>query len=233
MARFALTFDDGPGPSTAELLDVLRDAGATATFFILGRNVVEAPWCAGDHARARSLVVRALREGHIIGNHSHSHGRPEKYQTLADEIRRTDRLIRELEHEAGVTPRPIPVRLPYGIRLVDTTERGPHGSRAASVLDPRLAVLASIGRTHVHWTSDFEDWTLGPGDGARLAAQMLAHIEHAAAEGLDAVLDLHDAGTGSSWGYARPATVSAVAELLAQGQARGWTTFSVPDLGSP
>src|SRR5512144_3274869 len=36
---FALTFDDGPGPSTSALLDVLRDSGVRATFFLLGRNV--------------------------------------------------------------------------------------------------------------------------------------------------------------------------------------------------
>jgi len=224
MRRFALTFDDGPGPSTAELLDVLRDAGVRATFFILGRNVVEAPWCAGDDPRARALVVRALREGHVVGNHSYSHGRPEKYQTLAEEIVRVDRLIAELTAEAGLAERPIPVRLPYGIRFVDATERTPAGSRAAAVLDPRLAVLASLGRTHLHWTSDFDDWTLGPADGARLAAQIVGHIE----EVDRAVIDLHDAGTGSTWGYVRPATVAAVAELLAQAKARGWEAFVVP-----
>lgn len=225
MPRFALTFDDGPGPSTAELLDVLRDAGVRATFFVLGRNVVEAPWCGGDDERARSLVVRALREGHTVGNHSYSHGRPEKYQSLAEEIGRVDRLIADLTAEAGLAPRPIPVRLPYGIRFVDATERTTAGSRAAAVLDPRLAVLASIGRTHLHWTSDFDDWTLGPPDGARLAAQMVAHIQEAGT----AVLDLHDAGTGSTWGYARPATVSGVAELLAQARSHGWEHFLVPN----
>ena len=32
----ALTFDDGPGPLTGELLDTLRAAGAHATFFLVG-----------------------------------------------------------------------------------------------------------------------------------------------------------------------------------------------------
>ncbi|MFP3559892.1 polysaccharide deacetylase family protein, partial [Paraburkholderia sp. SIMBA_049] len=34
-----LSFDDGPGPSTPSLLDVLRDASCTATFFLLGTNL--------------------------------------------------------------------------------------------------------------------------------------------------------------------------------------------------
>ena len=40
---YALTYDDGPGPSTEALLDVLEAAGARATFFLLGRNLCEAP----------------------------------------------------------------------------------------------------------------------------------------------------------------------------------------------
>jgi peptidoglycan-N-acetylglucosamine deacetylase len=228
MRRFALTFDDGPGPSTAELLDVLRDAGVKATFFVLGKNIVEAPWCGGDEARARALVVRALREGHVIGNHSHSHGRPDKHPSLADEVRRVDRLLAELVAEAGLAPRPIPFRLPYGIRLVDVTVRSEEGSHAAARLDPRLAVLASLGRTHVHWTSDFDDWTLGASEGARLGSEMIAHIEASGRRGLDAVLDLHDAGTGSAWGYARPATVTGVATLLVHAKINGWSTFTVP-----
>ena len=228
MRRFALTFDDGPGPSTAELLDVLGEAGVKATFFVLGRNIALAPWCGGDEARARALVVRALREGHVIGNHSHTHSRPDKHRSLADEVRRVDRLLTELVAEAGLPPRPIPFRLPYGIRLVDGTERTPDGSQAAARLDPRLAVLASLGRTHVHWTSDFDDWTLGAGEGTRLGAEMIAHVEALGHRGLDAVLDLHDAGTGSAWGYARPATITGVAALLAHAKTTGWTTFTVP-----
>lgn len=62
---FALTFDDGPGPSTSNLLDGLHSAGVRATFFLLGRNLEEAPWC-GDPARARALVLRAAGEGRPV-----------------------------------------------------------------------------------------------------------------------------------------------------------------------
>jgi hypothetical protein len=63
--RAALTFDDGPGPITSELLDVLRDAGWPVTFFVLGKNVEEAAWC-GDPGRARAVVVRDLRAGCLL-----------------------------------------------------------------------------------------------------------------------------------------------------------------------
>ena len=35
----ALTFDDGPGPRSAELARLLRDEGVPATFFVLGESV--------------------------------------------------------------------------------------------------------------------------------------------------------------------------------------------------
>ena len=34
-----LTFDDGPADSTPAVLDVLRERGARATFFIIGTNI--------------------------------------------------------------------------------------------------------------------------------------------------------------------------------------------------
>ena len=34
----ALTFDDGPGPRSAELARLLRDEGVPGTFFVLGRE---------------------------------------------------------------------------------------------------------------------------------------------------------------------------------------------------
>ncbi len=58
-----LTFDDGPAPTTAHVLDALAKECARATFFIIGRNAEESP----------TLVKRAAAEGHSIGHHSYSH----------------------------------------------------------------------------------------------------------------------------------------------------------------
>ena len=212
---FALTFDDGPGPDTEALLDVLRDAGARATFFVLGRNVEEAPWCS-DPARARALAVRAAREGHVLGNHTWSHFRPDRWKELAADVRRGEQVVRALRREAGVAEAPVPFRLPYGIQIVE------------GALDSRLAVIASMGLGHQHWTSDFDDWTLRESDGPLLAEKMVAHVAEWQMLGLDAVLDLHDSGTGSSFGYARPATVSGVELFLHHAREQGWTSFTVP-----
>ena len=59
----ALTFDDGPGPYTAELLDFLQQEGVRATFFVLGTRVDSYP----------KLIRRMAAEGHEVGNHSNAH----------------------------------------------------------------------------------------------------------------------------------------------------------------
>ncbi|MCA1826566.1 MAG: polysaccharide deacetylase family protein [Myxococcales bacterium] len=226
-AMFALTFDDGPGPVTSDLLDVLQKAGVRATFFLLGRNVEEAPWC-GDPAKARSLALRAAREGHVLGNHTYSHFRPDRWHELASDLRKGEAVVRALRGEAGLPDGPVPFRLPYGVRLIEQTLPSPSGNINAVSLDPRLPVLASIGRAHLHWTSDFDDWTLRPGDGDALAKKMIAHIEQCIALGMDAVLDLHDSGTGSPSGYDRRATVEGVRQLLDEAKRRKWKSYTIP-----
>lgn len=42
--QISLTFDDGPDPDvTPHVLDVLRDRGVRATYFVVGRNVARNP----------------------------------------------------------------------------------------------------------------------------------------------------------------------------------------------
>lgn len=63
-AGVALTFDDGPHPEvTPQVLDILRDAGARATFFMVGEQVRAHP----------DLARRIVHEGHGVGNHTDTH----------------------------------------------------------------------------------------------------------------------------------------------------------------
>jgi len=60
----ALTFDDGPNPvDTPKLLDLLREKGVKATFFVVGKRADQYP----------EIVRRAWEEGHLIANHTWSH----------------------------------------------------------------------------------------------------------------------------------------------------------------
>jgi peptidoglycan/xylan/chitin deacetylase (PgdA/CDA1 family) len=102
----ALTLDDGPTPEfTSEVLSILRQHGARATFFVTGSELARNP----DLGRA------IVREGHALGNHSYSHTRMlgSSLAFIADELEETDRLIRAAGH-AG----PIYFRPPYGKKLL-------------------------------------------------------------------------------------------------------------------
>jgi peptidoglycan/xylan/chitin deacetylase (PgdA/CDA1 family) len=59
-----LSFDDGPHPiATPFVLDELKKYHARATFFCIGKNVLEQP----------QMYKRVLEEGHRVGNHTHNH----------------------------------------------------------------------------------------------------------------------------------------------------------------
>lgn len=84
----ALTFDDGPDPAdTPEILALLRQYEAKATFFVIGRRVEQYP----------DLVRREAEEGHEIANHTFTHSymnnRKLSAVQMAEELRKTDRAI--------------------------------------------------------------------------------------------------------------------------------------------
>jgi peptidoglycan/xylan/chitin deacetylase (PgdA/CDA1 family) len=99
----ALTFDDGPGESTPDILEILAEHHVPATFFQCGANVDRLPQI------AREVAAR----GHEIGNHSYSH--PYLFlrspSTIENELRRAQETI-----ERHTAVRPAWFRAPYGAR---------------------------------------------------------------------------------------------------------------------
>jgi len=90
-----LTFDNGPEPDvTPRVLDILRERGIRATFFVIGEKL-------GDPERRR-LAERARDEGHWVGNHTFTHSIPLGQQrdpnTAENEIGRTQIAIGDLAH---------------------------------------------------------------------------------------------------------------------------------------
>jgi len=98
----ALTFDDGPSAKlTPMLLDILKQRGIHATFFVVGENAAAYP----------DILKREIAEGHEIGNHSWNH--PQLTHLSLDGIRsqieRTNDAIR-----AATGHNPTLLRPPYG-----------------------------------------------------------------------------------------------------------------------
>lgn len=59
----ALTFDDGPGPYTPQILNILSQYNVKATFFMIGSMVDQHP----------EIARMVSQEGHAIGNHTMNH----------------------------------------------------------------------------------------------------------------------------------------------------------------
>ena len=84
----ALTFDDGPNKkTTVPILDILKENGSVATFFVLGNRV----------ASNADILKRMLEEGSEIGNHSFNHKELTKlsYEELMDQVRSTQYAVIE------------------------------------------------------------------------------------------------------------------------------------------
>ncbi|MBR2179064.1 MAG: polysaccharide deacetylase [Selenomonadaceae bacterium] len=98
-----LTFDDGPDDkNTPMILDILKNYGIHATFYVCGNMVESYP----------QVLKRIYEEGHAIGNHSYNHVYKELYPSTDNflkQISDTDEIIKSV---IGV--RPLIIRTPGG-----------------------------------------------------------------------------------------------------------------------
>jgi peptidoglycan/xylan/chitin deacetylase (PgdA/CDA1 family) len=191
----ALTFDDGPGPQTRAVLDVLAAEHIHATFFVVGAAVRTDP----------GAVTRAAAGGHLIANHTWDHAYPREVRHgwttayLTDQITRTDAAV------VAATGRPTCFFRPPGGFMPST--------------------VGVIGRrTHervVLWSVDPRDWAVqgahdpGPARTSRQAQQIYL-ASTAGRTQAHPVLLLHDSG-----GY-RGATVAALPRIIAYYRSLGY-----------
>jgi peptidoglycan/xylan/chitin deacetylase (PgdA/CDA1 family) len=148
--QIALTFDDGPGPITPALLELLKKHNARATFFMEGTQI-----------ERYSKIVRLVRDaGHEIGNHTYvhfnyrnsKHGSPAR---LVHELKQAENSLRRALKDPGFRTRV--VRMPYG-----------YFNRTWL-----LPTLKAEGYALVHWSYVHEK----PGEPPEIAAQF--YIDHA------------------------------------------------------
>jgi peptidoglycan/xylan/chitin deacetylase (PgdA/CDA1 family) len=99
----ALTFDDGPALQTEKVLEVLAEFDAKATFFCIGNRI----------KGKENILEKADAYGHIIGNHSYSHG-------FLFDLKNTKALVLDLqladdEIKKAIGKSPAFFRPPYGV----------------------------------------------------------------------------------------------------------------------
>lgn len=96
----ALTFDDGPNTTTTnDVLDILEEYNAKASFFLIGNNI---------NAESAESVKRAYDMGMEIDNHSKTHGNMSKMsaEEVRSEISYVDDKVKEITGETTKFFRP-------------------------------------------------------------------------------------------------------------------------------
>jgi peptidoglycan/xylan/chitin deacetylase (PgdA/CDA1 family) len=171
----ALTFDAGAEAGTAapQVIQILRERGIHATFFLSGSWVLKYPSLAGE----------ILADGHEIANHSLTHP---QLTDLSD-----NQIVFELDYTDQVVSDTLGIHTrPYF--------RPPFGARNRRVLD----VAAASGFRSVYWTLDSGDWLPRATPGAvaekvlRFAQPGDIVVEHVAsdatANALPTILDIFE-----------------------------------------
>ena len=139
----ALTFDDGPGIYTGELLEGLRERGVKASFFVLGERV--------DCYEEYILQMRA--DGHLIGNHTFSHVKLDELndEAACDEVRRTCEAIE------SITGEPVKyIRPPYGA-YSDKLECAINLAKVLWTVDPQDWNTTDVDKIVNHVVSNVRD----------------------------------------------------------------------------
>jgi peptidoglycan/xylan/chitin deacetylase (PgdA/CDA1 family) len=101
----AISFDDGPGLYTLEILQILKEQGITAAFFCIGKQI-----------KTKEHIVRQIhQQGHLIGNHSYSHH-------LLFDFFSSSKMLKDIQRMESVTNeliglKPKLFRPPFGVTV--------------------------------------------------------------------------------------------------------------------
>ncbi|MGI6072563.1 MAG: immunoglobulin-like domain-containing protein [Lachnospiraceae bacterium] len=162
-----LTFDDGPGPHTARLLDILASYNVPATFFVC------------NNGGYNSLIGRAYNEGHAVGVHCNSHWYGEIY--VSTDAYWTDFNIMNDIIEQQTGSRADFFRFPGGSsNTVSRTYKKGIMSELAAQADERGL--------------DYIDWNVSSGDagGATTTAQVVQNVINGMNNNRVSVVLIHD-----------------------------------------
>jgi peptidoglycan-N-acetylglucosamine deacetylase len=187
-AGVALTFDDGPHPEgTPLVLEILREAGACATFFLVGEQVLRRP----------TLAAEIVAAGHRVELHCHRHRNALRLtgRQFLDDAERARCAIEEASGQAIADHRP-----PYGI-YSRATLRAVRGRGWRPLLWSRWgrdwarsATASSIARRATTDVADGDivllhdaDYYSAPGSWARTAAALPIILEELGSCGLKSV----------------------------------------------
>ncbi len=130
-----LTFDDGPSERTTEILEILRENGVKATFFVTGNA----------SPKGRALMKQIVDEGHTIGIHTYTHEFRQIYSSVNAFLDDFNKIYSLIYESTGIKP---------------TIFRFPGGSKNSFNKNNYKELIAEMTRRGF----DYFDWNLSAGD---------------------------------------------------------------------
>ncbi len=182
--RVYLTFDDGPSSNTSRILDILKQYGVKATFFVLGKT----------DEQSKELYRRIVAEGHTLGMHSYSHKYEEIYVSKEAFVEDLTKLQEYLYEVTGVWPRYY--RFPGG------------SSNQVSRVDMQELIAYLEENDIVYY-----DWNVASGDAVSMQLPKDTIVNNCVSQvkrQADSIILLHDAGEKDTTVEALPEIISQV-----------------------
>lgn len=131
-----LTFDDGPSDNTLKILDILKEANAKATFFVIGTSKL-------------SYVKRVKEEGHTVALHTNSHDYAKIYKSEAAFKKDLDTIHDKVVAEIGEIP---------------LIMRFPGGSSNTVSKKYKKGIMSKLVKSVENWGYTYVDWNIDSTD---------------------------------------------------------------------
>lgn len=188
-----LTFDDGPVDAvTPEVLDVLKEEGVKATFFVVGKKLEESE-------NSKKILKQIYNDGHAIGHHSYTHDTSKLYpndtidvEGFMSEIERTNNLMKDIIGEKFESKI---IRLPEGQETREYYE------------DEKLQDLLKIFNENKMYSIDWNSLCADAEEGDFNEKQMLNWVKETSYGREKAIVLLHDT-------YGKEKTAKALPEII-------------------
>lgn len=146
----ALTFDDGPGQYTPQVLAVLQHYRVRATFFFIGQHIAQFP----------AFLREGLAGGNALGNHTftHPHLTTLSLASIHQELNTTQSAVLK---ETGTRP---------------TLFRPPYGEYNEDV----VTAANKLGLSIVTWNAEANDWLTPQPSAGTIAERILCAASNGA-----------------------------------------------------
>lgn len=151
-----LSFDDGPGPYTQRLLDILDKYNVKVTFFVTNQS-----------PKYQNMIGEAYRRGHTIAMHTYSHVFSDIYSSETAYFNDLNKIRAICEEQTGVTP--TIVRFPGG------TSNMISKNYCVGIMSALTRSLPANGYQYCDWNVDSND-AAGSNTAAEVAYNVISAV---------------------------------------------------------